>query len=703
MTVNEFPIDSSRDSAGIPADGQPELELWRPTADRIERSHLNRFLRSLSDDGFWRGPELTGDAIANRAVVDRLHRWTLEHSELFWKRVWEYGQLRGELGPSPTNGSLRASDRRFFPQGALNFAENLLKPDSFDPVDAGRLESAATPALVALDETLQTQTLSRDQLAKRVFQLARCMSSLGVHHGDCVAGVMPNSIEALVGFLACSAIGAVWTCCSPEFGDDAIVDRFAQTNPKLLIIATVSRYQGKRFDQRARIAPIERRLESLQTTLIVENDEGIASLDASDRAWRTSRIATIWYQDILKTESSEPIRFERFDFNHPLYILYSSGTTGAPKCIVHGAGGTLLQHVKEHQLHSDIHPQDRLFYFTTTGWMMWNWLASALASDATIFLYDGSPVYPDYGVLWRMAQEHRITHFGASARYYAALEKQPFVPNANGDTDSIRVLLSTGSPLLPEQFKWLYRSVSKDMHLASISGGTDIVSCFALGNPTIPVVSGQIQSKGLGMDVRIVDEHGSRLLGVPGELVCANAVPSMPLGFWNDAGNIRYRSTYWDRYEEMWWHGDWAMETESGGMIIYGRSDSTLNPGGVRIGTAEIYRQLEAFPEILESVATAKKEDGDEKIALFIKLNDASAQDSLANPEFIDRIKRRIRLQCSPRHVPTWIVPVEDLPKTMNGKISEIAVRNAISGIRIGNTGALANPECLVFFQNWKP
>jgi acetoacetyl-CoA synthetase len=383
--------------------------------------------------------------------------------------------------------------------------------------------------------------------------------------------------------------------------------------------------------------------------------------------------------------------------------LYSSGTTGAPKCIVHGAGGTLLQHVKEHQLHSDIHPQDRLFYFTTTGWMMWNWLASALASDATIFLYDGSPVYPDYGVLWRMTQEHRITHFGASARYYAALEKQPFVPNANGDTDSIRVLLSTGSPLLPEQFKWLYRSVSKDMHLASISGGTDIVSCFALGNPTIPVVSGQIQSKGLGMDVRIVDEHGSRLLGVPGELVCANAVPSMPLGFWNDPGNVRYRSTYWDRYEEMWWHGDWAMETESGGMIIYGRSDSTLNPGGVRIGTAEIYRQLEAFPEILESVATAKKEDGDEKIALFIKLNDASAQDSLANPEFIDRIKRRIRLQCSPRHVPTWIVPVDDLPKTMNGKISEIAVRNAISGIRIGNAGALANPECLVFFQNWKP
>ena len=703
MTVNEFPIDSSRDSAGIPADGQPELELWRPTADRIERSHLNRFLRSLSDDGFWRGPELTGDAIANRAVVDRLHRWTLEHSELFWKRVWEYGQLRGELGPSPTNGSLRASDRRFFPQGALNFAENLLKPDSFDPLNPSRLESPATPALIALDETLQTQTLSRDQLAKRVFQLARCMSSLGVHHGDCVAGVMPNSIEALVGFLACSAIGAVWTCCSPEFGDDAIVDRFAQTNPKLLIIATVSRYQGKRFDQRARIAPIERRLKSLQTTLIVENDEGIASLGASDRAWRTSRIATIWYQDILRTESSEPIRFERFDFNHPLYILYSSGTTGAPKCIVHGAGGTLLQHVKEHQLHSDIHPQDRLFYFTTTGWMMWNWLASALASDATIFLYDGSPVYPDYGVLWRMAQEHRITHFGASARYYAALEKQPFVPNANGDTDSIRVLLSTGSPLLPEQFKWLYRSVSKDMHLASISGGTDIVSCFALGNPTIPVVSGQIQSKGLGMDVRIVDEHGSRLLGVPGELVCANAVPSMPLGFWNDAGNIRYRSTYWDRYEEMWWHGDWAMETESGGMIIYGRSDSTLNPGGVRIGTAEIYRQLEAFSEILESVATAKKEDGDEKIALFIKLNDASAQDTLANPEFIDRIKRRIRLQCSPRHVPTWIVPVEDLPKTMNGKISEIAVRNAISGIRIGNTGALANPECLVFFQNWKP
>ena len=323
MTVNEFRIDSTRDTAGKPTGGQPELELWRPTAARIEQSHLNRFLRSLSNDGFWSGPELTDDAIANRAVVDQLHRWTLEHSGLFWKRVWEYGQLRGELGPSQTNGSLRASDRRFFPQGALNFAENLLKPDSFDPLNPGRLESPATPALVALDETLQTQTLSRDQLAKRVYQLARCMSSLGVHRGDCVAGVLPNSIEALVGFLASSAIGAVWTCCSPEFGDDAIVDRFAQTHPKLLIYATVSRYQGKRFDQRARIASIEPRLESLQATMIVENDEGSASLDPSDRAWRTSRIATIWYRDILKTESSEPIRFERFAFNHPLYILYS--------------------------------------------------------------------------------------------------------------------------------------------------------------------------------------------------------------------------------------------------------------------------------------------------------------------------------------------------------------------------------------------
>ena len=665
-------------------------ELWRPRPERIGGSHLKRFLEELHVQGVWSRRGLSDDVLANRDVIESFHRWSIENPGKFWRGVWEYGGLLGELGDRDSNQAENLWEHRFFPEGKLNFAENMLKPDRGDGDGL---------AVIAMDEGLQTVRLTFRELSERVYQLARCIESLGIEPGDRVAAVMPNSIEAIIAFLATSAIGAVWTCCSPEFGDDAIIDRFAQTTPKLLIHAAASRYNGKRFSQRARIANIEQRLPSLQATLIVENDGRAEIASANDRVWRTSSLKTIWYADVLESESREPIRFRRFAFNHPLYILYSSGTTGAPKCIVHGAGGTLLQHVKEHQLHSDIHPRDRLFYFTTTGWMMWNWLASGLASDATIYLYDGSPVHPDHGVLWRIAQEHRITHFGASARYYAALEKQPYVPCEHVRTDSIRVVMSTGSPLLPEQFDWIYRSVHSDVHLASISGGTDIVSCFVLGNPAIPVVAGQIQSKGLGMDVRVVDEQGTAVRGVAGELVCANAIPSMPLGFWNDPDNQRYRKTYWDRYPGIWWHGDWAMETDCGGMIIYGRSDSTLNPGGVRIGTAEIYRQLEAFPEILEAVATAKKEDGDEKIVLFVKLREGT----LAGPQWIAAIKQRLREHCSPRHVPSWVVPAGDLPKTMNGKLSEIAVRNAICGLAIGNSGALANPECLVFFQNWKP
>ena len=669
-------------------------ELWRPSRDRIAGSHLQRFVQKLQNDGHWTGPILSEDARQNRQVVAHLHQWSVEHSGIFWREIWDYAKLRGSLGDRDHNQAADLWDRRFFPDGKLNFAENILKASECKEEDL---------AICSMDETSGCATLDRRELARRVYQMARRLKTLGVSPGDRVAAVMPNSIEAIIGFLATSAIGGVWTCCSPEFGDDAIVDRFAQTTPKLLMHATTSWYNGKQFDHRDRIRKLESRLPSLSATIIVENDAGVVGNLPQERGWRLKQpqtnLATSWYTDVLSTESFDPIEFEQFEFNHPLYILYSSGTTGAPKCIVHGAGGTLLQHVKEHQLHSDIHAGDRLFYFTTTGWMMWNWLVSGLASGATIYLYDGSPVYPDHGVLWRMAQEHRITHFGASARYYAALEKHPYEPCKHVKTESIRVLMSTGSPLLPEQFEWLYRNVHSDIHLASISGGTDIVSCFVLGNPAIPVVAGQIQTKGLGMDVRVVDPQGEAIRGEAGELVCANSVPSMPLGFWNDPGNERYRNTYWNRYPGLWWHGDWAMETESGGMIIYGRSDSTLNPGGVRIGTAEIYRQLEAFPEILESIATAKKQDGDEKIALFVKMRPGQSLDT----ELVAKLKQHLRMHCSPRHVPQWVVAVADLPRTMNGKLSEIAVRNAISGMNIGNVGALANPECLSFFQSWKP
>lgn len=680
----------SPSGSGLPRSEPSAQELWRPSPDRISASHLNLLMNQLHREGVWTGPALSGDAHANRTVVDSFHRWTIDQPGLFWRNLWKYARLIGDLGTRDHNASEHLWERRFFPDGELNFAENLLRPYDSDPLAL---------AVFAQDENGKCLHLSRQQLTEQVYQIARSMRTLGIAPGDRVAGVLPNSVEAIVCFLAASAIGAVWTCCSPEFGDDAIVDRFAQTTPSLLIFGTSSKYNAKGFDQRNRIQEIENRLPSLKAAMIVENAPCDGNIPPPSRDWRGNRSSDLWFSDILASESKAAIEWKRFPFNHPLYILYSSGTTGAPKCIVHGAGGALIQHVKEHQLHSDIHPQDRLFYFTTTGWMMWNWLISALASRATIYIYDGSPVYPDPGVLWRMAHEHRITHFGASARYYAALEKHPYAPCEHVNTKSIRLLLSTGSPLLAEQYDWIYRSVHPDVHLASISGGTDIVSCFVLGNPAIPVLKGEIQSKGLGMDVQVVDEQGEPLKECAGELVCANAVPSMPLGFWNDPQNTRYQNTYWNRYSEKWWHGDWAQQTQAGGMIIYGRSDSTLNPGGVRIGTAEIYRQLEAFPDIIESIATAKKEDGDEKIALFVKMRPNTELTS----ETIASIKKRLRDHCSPRHVPSWIVVSPDLPKTMNGKLSEIAVRNAICGLEIGNTGALANPDCLTFFKTWKP
>lgn len=652
---------------------------WRPSPDRIATAQMRRFAEHL---GWW----VASDELSPRDAYAALHRWSLEHPGLFWRAVWAHCRLRGELGDRDMVLGQPIWDRPFFPDGLLNYAENLLQPDRLaDP------EFARSVAVIAVDEHGHEQFVTRQELHDQVARLTAYMRRVGIGRGDRVAAVLPNRIEAVVGLLAASAVGAIWTCCSPDFGDDALVDRFGQTEPVLLITTTAVHYNGKHLELEPRMQRLVERLPTVTHRLVV------GEWSPSDGSW--PGVVASWETILSATEPVPEWRCERLPFNHPLAILYSSGTTGAPKCIMHGAGGTLLQHAKEQSLHVDLHAGNHLFYYTTTGWMMWNWLVSALALDGAIVLYDGSPLSPDPGVLWRMADRYRVTHFGASARYYAALEKSGFRPRENVELGALKSLLSTGSPLMPEQFEWLYASVKQDMHLASISGGTDIVSCFVLGNPTLEVHAGEIQCKGLGMDVQIVDATGRAQVGVAGELVCKNAFPSMPIGFWNDAEKRKYRATYFERYPDAWWHGDWSMETQRGGLLIYGRSDATLNPGGVRIGTAELYRQIEGFPEVVEAIATAWRFEGDEKIVLFVRLRDGCEWTEALEQAMRDRLRRN----CSPRHVPTWIVSVVDLPRTISGKLSEIAVRNAISGQEIGNVGALANPQALDFFRRWQP
>jgi len=476
--------------------------------------------------------------------------------------------------------------------------------------------------------------------------------------------------EAVIAMLGTAAIGAIWSSCSPDFGDDAIVDRFAQIEPKVLVTCETAVYAGKTIPVLERVKGVLGRIPGAELVVVGERAKPQAA----------------------------GFEFERFPFDHPLFILYSSGTTGVPKCIVHGAGGTLLQHLKEHQLHSDVRPGDRVFFHTTTGWMMWNWLASALASRAAIVLYDGSPLHPRPEQLFDLADRFQITHFGSSARYFAHLEKVGVKPRETHDLSSVRMILSTGSPLLPAGFDYIYRDVKSDVCLASISGGTDIVSCFALGCPTRPVVRGELQVKGLGMDVKVFNEAGQPVVGEPGELVCTSPFPSMPVGFWNDPDKAKYLASYFAVYDNVWRHGDWATETPNGGLVIEGRSDTTLNPGGVRIGTAEIYRQVETFEEVAEAVATALRSDGDERIVLFVRMRPGT----VLREELANAIKLRLRTKCSPRHVPAAIVEVPDFPRTVSNKTSKIAVRDAINGRAGTNDGALANPDSLEFFRNWQ-
>ena len=644
--------------------------LWAPNAQLIEQSHMTGFARQFL-------------ATINRDSAcdySELHRLSLSHAGDFWSEVWRYCGLPGTPGAVAMIPGPRMVDTQWFPLAKLNYAEAALHPDKL--LDA---QFATSPAIIGFDEAGKSSRLTRQQLYEQVYSFAGFLRGCGIKAGDRVAAFLPNIPEAIVAMLATAAVGAIWSSCSPDFGDDAIVDRFGQIEPQILITSNRTTYNHKLVEPLAKVRRVLPRLPSVEHLVVVGEHTNIES-SCSVLEW-SEAIATAPYSD-----------WSMYPFAHPLCIVYSSGTTGAPKCMVHGAGGTLLQHAKEHRLHCDLRDGDVLFYYTSTGWMMWNWLASALVSRATIVLYDGSPFANGVNTLLEIADTAGVTHFGAGARYYAALEKDGYQSNPKTTLARLRCLLSTGSPLLPSNFEWLYSAFGNSFTLASISGGTDILSCFVLGNPNAPVRCGHIQCKGLGMDVQVWNDAGERVIGQPGELVCASPFPSMPIHFWNDADQSKYMSAYFAKYPDVWCHGDWAEENELGEYIIYGRSDATLNPGGVRIGTAEIYQQLEEFPEIVDAIATVLRDDGDEQIVLFLRLADGQA----GGFGLASSIRVQLKLRCSPRHVPRFIDYAPDLPRTISGKLSEIAVRSAINGATLGNAGALANPESLAFFEAWK-
>jgi acetoacetyl-CoA synthetase len=666
---------------------QPEQPLWTPAPQRVQRTHLYAFASELERSG--EAQVLHG---AGHLDYSALHSWSVAHPEQFWPRVWRYTKVVAAERPGrePWDTVVVGPDRmappdpvlgpRWFLGARLNFAENLLRRD--DPHEA----------LVSWNERGRRGSMSFAELRRAVAAVAQALQREGVRAGDRVVGYLPNVMEAVVAMLATASIGAVWSSCSPDFGVRGVLERFGQIQPKVLFAADGYIYSGREIEVLSRVGEIAGQLAALERVVIVPY-LGLSRPDLE--------LAMPWTEWIGGDgpAASSP-EFARQSFDHPLYILYSSGTTGPPKCIVHGAGGTLLQHLKEHQLHCDIHPNDRVFYYTTCGWMMWNWLVTALASGATIVLYDGSPFWPRADSLWQMAETERLTHFGTSAKYLAAAEKAGVKPRQEYGLQALRAVLSTGSPLAPAGFDYIYRDVKEDVCLSSISGGTDIVACFVGGNPAGPVWRGEIQVPMLGMAVEVYDERGEPLRQGAGELVCTKPFPSMPVCFWNDPDGKLYRSTYFAHYPGVWRHGDWAEWTVHGGMIISGRSDATLNPGGVRIGTAEIYRSVEGLPEVLECVVIGQ-EIGDEhgwdvRVVLFVRLREGLSLDDALR----ERIRSVIRQGTSPHHVPKVIVQVSDIPRTISGKISELAVREVVHGRPVKNVEALANPEALALFRD---
>ncbi|ADE15594.1 acetoacetyl-CoA synthase [Nitrosococcus halophilus Nc 4] len=640
--------------------------LWRPSSSQVEQAQMTRFLRTVQDQ--------FGAKVSD---YPSLYAWSIQHPENFWTAVWDFCEVKAS---QPWEAVLENGDKmpgaRWFVGSRLNFAENLLRYRD------------ERPALVFRGEDGHRYSLGYGELYLQVARLAEVLKRAGVGVGDRVAGWMPNRPETIIAMLATTSLGAVWSSCSPDFGIHGVLDRFGQIEPKVLFAADGYDYKGKAIDSLARLAKIIESLPSLQQVIVVPYLHFSPNLASIPKAQG--------YEAVMGEVGNPQLTFAQLPFDHPVYILYSSGTTGVPKCIVHGAGGTLIQHLKELVLHTDLQREDRIFYYTTCGWMMWNWLVSALATGATVVLYDGAPFYPRPESLWDMAAEEEITVFGTSAKYLSGLEKAEVQPVRTHNLAKLRALLSTGSPLAPESFDYVYRDIKGDVQLSSISGGTDIVSCFALGNPILPVYRGELQCRGLGMKVEIFDEEGRSVEGQKGELVCTAPFPSMPVFFWNDPEGQKYRAAYFERFPGVWTHGDYAELTAHGGLMIYGRSDTVLNPGGVRIGTAEIYRQAEKLPEILESLAIGQSWQGDVRIILFVTLREGRMLDEA----LIARIKQIIRDHTSPRHVPAKVLQVPDMPRTISGKLVELAVSQVIHGRPVKNLDALANPETLDYFRD---
>jgi acetoacetyl-CoA synthetase len=648
--------------------------LWTPGKERAAQTLLDAFSSWISSRT---GKSLTG--------YDELHGFSVAEPAEFWSALWDFAGVVGDKGSSPFLVDVsKMLGARFFPTAQLNFAENLLRKDG------------PGTALVFWGEDKVKRRMSWAELRAEVARAAGALREAGVGTGDRVGAILPNMPEAIVGLLAAASIGAVWSACSPDFGVQGVLDRFGQIEPKVLIACDGYYYAGKTFDISDKLAAIAAKLPTARSVIVVpylgRAKEVVQGLNAA--LVHGGRRAQTW-ADAVSARKTEPVAFERLPFAHPLYVLFSSGATGMPKCIVHSAGGTLLKHVCEHRLHSDVQDGDRLFYFTTLGWMMWNWLVSGLAQGATLLLYDGSPFHPSGRILWDYAEAEGCTHFGNSAKYIDALKKAELTPANSHKLAPLRAMLSSGSPLAPEGFDYVYEAIKPDLHLASISGGTDICGCFVLGIPTKPVWRGEIQGPALGLAVDVYDETGKPLARGKGELVCKNAFPSMPIGFWNDPEGKRYRAAYFERFSGIWHHGDFAEWTEHGGMIIHGRSDATLNPGGVRIGTAEIYRQVEQLEEVQEAIVIGQDWQGDVRVVLFIVLKAGLALDEALR----ERIKKQIRTGASPRHLPARIVQVADIPRTKSGKITELAVRDVVHGREVKNKEALANPEALELFR----
>ena len=640
--------------------------IWTPSQKQIERSQMTKFIKYVNLSHHL--------SLKN---YDDLYSWSIQDIPSFWETVWKFCEVKYSTPYSEiVDDTSKMPGAKWFTGSQLNYAENLLRfKDS-------------KPAIIFKGENQNPSILTYHDLNEEVKKVAYALRNMGIVKGDRVAGFIPNMPEAVIAMLASASIGAIWSSSSPDFGIKGVLDRFAQIEPKVLFAADGYFYNGKRFNSLEKLEGILKALPSIENVVIVPYTRHQADISSIQNG--------VHYKDFLPVGKVPEIIFEQLPFNHPLYIMYSSGTTGLPKSIVHGAGGTLIQHLKELCLHTDLTRDDTIIYFTTCGWMMWNWLVSSLAIGATIVLYDGSPFHPDSGAMWKMAQDFKITVFGTSAKFIASSQSIGEKPKEKYMLNELKTILSTGSPLIEENYDFVYENIKEDVQLSSISGGTDIISCFALGNPILPVHRGELQCRGLGMDVQSFDSDGNLVINKKGELVCASSFPSMPVYFWNDPDGTKYQQAYFNSYPGVWHHGDYIMINNLGGIKIFGRSDATLNPGGIRIGTAEIYRVVENFSEVTDSLVVGQKWGDDERVILFVKLTEGT---SLHN-KFIQKIKKNIRSECSPRHIPKKIIEIADIPYTINGKKVEIAVKKIIHGEDVPNRDALANPESLIFYQN---